>query len=1062
MAPQLSLGFFAVKADLAGWIGFSAGFLVALLGSIGVSLFIYHRLVFKKTVERNLFKLRKTSEQLGERVKEMRCLIALAELSQQSDMAIGTLLQGCVAQIPPAFYRPELTGALIAFKGQVYRTENYRETPWLLREVVTINGQSQGYLEASLSQEIGFLEEERTLMQTLARFLSRMLELKEAEQALKMSERNYREIFNATDESIFIHEADTGKILDVNEAMLRTYGYTSKDTVVKLNISEFSVNEPPYTQQQAQAYLQKALAEGPQVFEWLAKKNNGDKFWVEVALRAADIAGQTRILAVVRNIEERKQQVQKIQYLARLYGTLSQVNQAIITQRQSEQLFQSICNVAEAVGQFRLVWVGLIDPANRQIKPVAAAGATQDYLIDIPISIDDVPTGWGPTGLAARENRLVICKDIQRDPSMLPWRAKALAFGLYSSAAVPLHQGGRVIGVLTFYAAEVGFFTTDEQGLLQEIGDDISFALDAIQSAQEHQQGAQKLQANEERLRLALEAANQGLYDVNVQTGEAIVSPQYATMLGYDPETFVETNQQWLDRLHSDDREAVGATYQAYIQGHLPEYRVEFRQRTAQGDWKWILSLGKIVEWDSEGRPLRMLGTHTDITERKAAEAAIERLAYYDLLTGLPNRRLLLDRLQTALALAQRTGQYGAVLFVDLDRFKTLNDARGHQIGDQLLTLMAQRLQQSLRQADTIARFGGDEFVVLLPELADQSELAARLGWGVAEKIRSQMAVPFLCDNEEVIIGVSIGITVFPKASETLDNLLKEADTAMYQAKAAGRNTIRLFERRMQLEAESRFALERELRQAIAQQQFRVYLQPQVNREGRVVGAEALIRWQHPSRGLVPPMAFIPVAEETGLIAALGEWVLQEACYYLKQLETSHPDFHVSVNVSPHQFRQPNFVANLQQLLAQTAVNPARLILEVTESLIIEDIHQAITTMADLQALGIHFSIDDFGTGYSSLGYLKQLPLNELKIDRSFVQDVTQDPNDSVIVEAVISVAHHFNLAVVAEGVETQEQVNFLQSHNCDYYQGYFYGRPVPMAEFGQFLTKPRDRYLLG
>lgn len=446
-----------------------------------------------------------------------------------------------------------------------------------------------------------------------------------------------------------------------------------------------------------------------------------------------------------------------------------------------------------------------------------------------------------------------------------------------------------------------------------------------------------------------------------------------------------------------------------------------------------------------------MLGTHTDITERKLTEVQIQNLAFYDPLTTLPNRRLLFDRMENTLSLAQEGGLCGAILFIDLDQFKTLNDARGHHMGDRLLQEVAVRLKDSVRRTDTVGRFGGDEFVVVLPELSDNLPLAARRSVNIAETILTNLATPFLFEAEEFIIGGSIGITVFPKGTETANDLLKEADTAMYEAKASGRNRVSLFETRMQIEIESRFALEGEIRRALEQKQFLVYLQPQVNGEGSLVGAEALIRWQHPSRGLVPPAAFIPVAEETGLIVPMGEWVLLQACDYLARIQSLSSLLHLSVNVSPRQFRQPTFINRIQSILASTGTDPTHLTLEVTENLILGDIHQTIATMSELKTLGIHFSIDDFGTGYSSLAYLKRLPLNELKIDKSFVRDASRDPNDAALVEAIIAVARHFNLAIVAEGVETLEQANFLKARGCNFYQGYLYGKPVPMSEFKAF-----------
>ncbi len=567
-----------------------------------------------------------------------------------------------------------------------------------------------------------------------------------------------------------------------------------------------------------------------------------------------------------------------------------------------------------------------------------------------------------------------------------------------------------------------------------------------------------QLAENEERLRLALEASHQGSYDVDLTTGNVLVSPHYALMLGYDPSEFQESVEKWRSRLHPEERELIFAIFEDFIMDRIHCYQVEFRQQKATGEWIWILSLGKIITRDNQGRALRMLGTHTDITERKQAEAKIQQLAYYDSLTGLPNRLLLFDRVEKAISKAKKDNYYGAVLFIDLDRFKNLNDARGHAAGDRLLAEVAIRLKMALGNQDTISRFGGDEFVVLLPEVSPELDMTTKLSLIKGEKILTYLSAPFLFEGEEVIIGASIGVSIFPKAQETANDILKEADTAMYQAKAGGRNRVVAFETTMQIEAECRYTLEREIRRALEEEQFLLYLQPQVDVTGNLMGAEVLLRWQHPVRGLMPPSAFLPIAEETRLIVPIGEWALRKTCYYLAEIHALGSLLHLSVNVSPHQFCQPNFVKTVKSILATTGAEPTHLTLEVTECLIMENIHQAVATMLELKTLGINFSIDDFGTGYSSLAYLKRLPVNELKIDRSFVQDAPRDPNDAALVEAIISVARHFQLEIVAEGVETKEQAEFLKKRGCNYYQGYLYGKPVPIEQFN-FQPSQKDNF---
>jgi diguanylate cyclase (GGDEF)-like protein/PAS domain S-box-containing protein len=507
-----------------------------------------------------------------------------------------------------------------------------------------------------------------------------------------------------------------------------------------------------------------------------------------------------------------------------------------------------------------------------------------------------------------------------------------------------------------------------------------------------------------------------------------------------------ELNGGWLEGVHPEDSQECLHTYVTAFD-RRERFSMVYRLRRHDGAYRWILDEGT-PRYDTLGNFLGYIGHCLDITDQRQAEADVRRLAYYDALTGLPNRRLFADRLTQALAAARRSEHVGALMFIDLDQFKRVNDARGHDIGDAVLRQVGGRLTRFLRDEDTVARLGGDEFVVLLVNLANTPEAAARLAMGVAEKIRGVMETPFQVGDADYHIGASIGITVFPKAGESEDDLLREADTAMYRAKDAGRNAVVYFESAMQESVQARLALEQDLHQAIAQNELRLFLQPQVDANGFLVGAEALVRWQHPTRGLISPLAFIPVAEESSLIISLGEWVLNEAARMLKQCDDLGRPLRLAVNVSPRQFRHPGFVAQVKEILSATGADPTHLVLEVTEGLVIEDIHATIAKMEELNKIGIHFSIDDFGTGYSSLAYLKRLPLHELKIDRTFVQDAPNDPNDAALVETILSVAQHMHLSVVAEGVENEAQFAFLKSRHCGVFQGYLFDRPLPWDEF--------------
>jgi len=567
-------------------------------------------------------------------------------------------------------------------------------------------------------------------------------------------------------------------------------------------------------------------------------------------------------------------------------------------------------------------------------------------------------------------------------------------------------------------------------------------------------QAEQALQKSEERLRLVLEGSRDAPWDWDMATDLVYYSPRWWEMIGYEVDALPVDSSLWRSVTHPDDIARVENVFGKALSSGARSYELEFRMRHKQGHYVPLLARGFILR-DAEGRPLRVSGTNTDLTERKLTEERIHQLAYYDPLTGLPNRRRLIDQLQQALQACRRNRLQGALLFIDLDNFKALNDTLGHDKGDQLLRQVAARLYDCSAGSPALFRLGGDEFVVLLDDLGTEPHRAAQAAEALGQKILLALGQPYVLGQREQRSTPSIGVALFDEETRGVDGLLKHADLAMYQAKGAGGNTLRFFDASMQAAIDHRVALENDLRDGLEHNEMRLHYQPQVDESGQVIGAEVLLRWQHPRRGMVSPGEFIPLAEATRLILPLGRWVLRSACERLAGWahEPGLAPLSLAVNVSAQQFHEPDFVDQVLTILAETGANPTRLKLELTESLLAENIDDIITKMAALKHHGVGFSLDDFGTGYSSLGYLKRLPLDQLKIDQSFVRDVLSDPNDATIARIIITLADKLGLMVIAEGVEDEGQRQFLAANGCLAYQGYLFGRPMPAEQFEGLIT---------
>ncbi len=844
------------------------------------------------------------------------------------------------------------------------------------------------------------------------------------EAALASNERKFRSIFMGLPIGILLVGLD-GSILDCNPTLQEILGYGREDL---LGRTIFSISHPEdaAVSEEHQAELVSEERERYQLVKRCMRKD-GQAVWVRetVSLFYREEDGERVFIAAIEDYTEIKKHRDFV-------DLMSQIDEMALSGLASREILPFICQRLVGILPYPLVLIGMKELDGR--VSVHTHGGNEKYLEGLELRWDDVPQGQGPTGMAIRAK---VPQVIRLDgTAVMPWHMHLQSTGFLSVLALPLLVEGDSIGVLNLYARKAEAFDDEAVRQLQAIADRISLAI--------------LMARHQEQLYLrsaAIEAAADAIFITDGSGRVEWANTSLLRLSGYSSSDLVGARPAFFNSGH-----------------HGPAFFREIMQTVrAKQSWEGEFLLhrrhGGVLTIHATASSVRAGESYVifimqDITESRNAKLKIQHLALHDPLTQLPNRRLFQSRLRQAIAVASRTNHKVAVHFLDLDHFKLINDTHGHDVGDQVLRIVADRLDASVRDGDVLARLGGDEFAVIQPNLAHYEEAEA-----LARKLLTILASPVMVNGYQFRFTGSAGIAVYPDDDVDADQLLKDADLALYKAKDMGRNNYQFFDAELNDMAQKRLKLEGDLREALRHGEFLLHYQPRVSMStGRVRGLEALVRWRHPELGMIPPSEFIPVAEETGLILPLGEWVLREACRQNRQwLDAGLPPIRVAVNLSAVQFNQlhqDELLDLIRDALKEYELEPGSLELELTESMLMRQREGVLDTLQQLRRLGVSLAIDDFGTGYSSLNYLSRFPIHVLKIDRSFINQALQSDRDRALVQAVISMGHSLHLEVLAEGVETREQLAFLAEQGCDDFQGYYFSPPVHPDRVPELLVK--------
>ena len=842
-------------------------------------------------------------------------------------------------------------------------------------------------------------------------------------------------------EGVYLVDPETMSYIDVNPSGALALHYQAE----QMRGMSLQVIHPKDMQLMSDRIRNIAREGGRETFTVHASRRDGRQIFVEITLSRVMRDQHSLVLAVGRDLTRWVRSQHQIEQLNRLLTISSLANRAINREKDEQALFQRICEIAVEQGGFVMAWIGWVD--GEQVTPLASSSIMSKELRLQPIDVAEQRRLETPLYRAIDSQYVTWENEITADAGMGNLDGFHESDGTHSLAVVPVISKATVVAVLVLCSPQTDIFNPTLTELLRNLAEDLGRAIEMHASERERQAAEQRVQL----LSSAVEQSADAVCMLDVEGVIRYINPRFTELTGYDESELVGYSPR---NLCFDEGEAAkfDKVFSDLQQGR--KWRGELSKRKKNGEQFWCMDTISPIR-DGHGQVIQYVSTSEDYTALKQAQEKIQELAFYDPLTGLPNRRLLQERLRGVIRGPRSRQTPVAVLLLDMDRFKMLNDSKGHHYGDQLLKVIARRLQDLVAPEDTAARLGGDEFAVVLTSIEHSHDAAF-----TAERILLAMHESVVLDDVTIPTSVSIGIALYPYDGSDVNELLRKADIAMYHAKSQGRNNFQYFTSDINQAALEHLAMEHRLKKAVAEGLLEPFYQPIWDVHGRILGMEALARWREKDGSLISPATFIPIAEETGMIEALGELILRRALRDMARfcLGERHPELFVSVNLSAEQFRHPErLLAMLRRSLRESGLAPQRLELEITESMLVQDVEHAIQTMDQIRRLGIRLVIDDFGTGYSSLNYLGRFPVDKLKIDKSFIDDV-QGPRGLMIASAIIALGSRLGMHVVAEGVELAEQRDRLHAQGCEQFQGFLVGRPMPAEEMDLVLNQTRDR----